>query len=113
MGMDNIDFELMETTLREEEESRHHLEAENKDLKMRIEEAERQLVREREQRREEVEEVKKRNEELEEEIRNRQLENSQKMEELLKEFSDSSLRCARQQELVEKKQERVEELQDM
>jgi len=105
--LENIDFELMETALKEEEETRHKLEAGNEDLRDQLMDARRELTFTKDQYEEEIGERKKRHED---EILDIKKENSQKIEELVNELAESSLRCARQQDAIEQKQNRLDDI---
>ena len=85
--LENIDFELMETALKEEEETRHKLQENNEALKEELESRKQEYQ-------DKLEELKKRYE--------------SKTSELVKELSESSLRCSRQQELIEQNQNKIE-----
>ena len=103
----HIDFELMETALREEEEARGRLEEENKRLREELEEAREEQEEGEKRREEEVRRVRREQEERELEVRR---ERSQAEAELVRELAESSLRCARQQEVIEGRQEKEQEI---
>lgn len=105
--LENIDFELMETALKEEEETRHKLEAGNEELRDQLMDARRELAFTREQNEEGISNLKKFHKD---EILDIKKENSQKIEELVSELSASSLRCARQQDAIELKQNRLDDI---
>lgn len=111
---DHVDFELMEATLREEEETRQRLEEEMRGVREELEEAREQAGQARAQleegeRRREEEVRKLRRVQEEEELEERQV-RSQREAELVRELAESSLRCARQQEAIERAAARQEEL---
>lgn len=105
--LENIDFELMETALKEEEETRHKLESGNEELRDQLIDARRELAFTKDQYEEEMSEMKKKHEDEMLEIKK---ENSQKIEELVNELAESSLRCARQQDAIEQKQNRLDDI---
>lgn len=105
--LENIDFELMETALKEEEETRHKLEAGNEELRDQLIDARRELAFTKDQYEEETSEMKKKHED---EMLAIKKENSQKIEELVNELAESSLRCARQQDAIEHKQNRLDDI---
>eukprot|EP00092_Neocalanus_flemingeri_P005608 GFUD01006040.1.p1 GENE.GFUD01006040.1~~GFUD01006040.1.p1 ORF type:complete len:437 (+),score=93.08 GFUD01006040.1:239-1549(+) len=105
--LENIDFELMETALKEEEETRHKLEAGNEDLRDQLMDARRELAFMKDQCEEEIGEMKKTHED---EIFELKKVNSHKIEELVNELAESSLRCARQQDAIEQKQNRLDNI---
>ena len=113
-GGGHIDFELMEGALREEEETRQRLEEENSELREELEQAreEQQASRrvgEETQRRRDDELRRLQQTQEEQELEGRR-ERSQREAELVRELAESSLRCARQQEVIEHKQAKEEEL---
>lgn len=105
--LENIDFELMETALKEEEETRHKLEAGNDELKDQLIDVRRELAFTKDQYEEETSEMKKN---YEDELIEVKKENNQKIEELVNELAESSLRCARQQDAIEQKQNRLDDI---
>jgi len=105
--LENIDFELMETALKEEEETRHKLEAGNEELRDELIDVRRELAFTRDQYEEEVSEMKKNHED---DMLEMKKENNNKIEELVNELAGSSLRCARQQDAIEHKQNRLDDL---
>ena len=101
--LDSIDFELMESTLREEEETRHRLEEGNRALKDELDDAKRL-----------AEEMADRNAGLEEEVARKEEARAglaSRVEGLVQELAESTARVGRQQGLVEQAQERMERLQ--
>ena len=114
VATDHMDFELMEATLREEEETRQRLEEEMRGVREELEEAREQAGQARAQleegeRRREEEVRKLRRVQEEDELEERQ-ERSQREAELVRELAESSLRCARQQEAIERAAARQGEL---
>jgi len=105
--LENIDFELMETALKEEEETRHKLEAGNEELKDELIDVRRELAFTKDQLEDETSELKKIHED---ELLELKKENSEKIEELVNELAESSLRCARQQDTIEQKQNRLDDI---
>lgn len=105
--LENIDFELMETALKEEEETRHKLEAGNEELKDELIDVRRELAFTKDQFEDETSELKKIHEDGLLELKK---ENSEKIEELVNELAESSLRCARQQDTIEQKQNRLDDI---
>ena len=103
---ERVEFEFVETALREEEENRQRLEEENKELRLELQRVKEQLEESERRREEEVRKVKK--EQEEEELEGRR-ERSQREAELVRELGESSLRCARQQETIEKATKKEEE----
>ena len=104
---DNIDFELMESALREEEEYRHQLEEDNQELRDQVAGAREELRRLQEARAEEVARLRTLHAE---EVLAARRESQQKVEELIIELAESSMRCARQQDAIEQRQARIEQL---
>jgi len=105
--LENIDFELMETALKEEEETRHKLEAGNEELRDQLMDVRRELGFREEQFEEEASDLKKK---YEDQILDIRKENSEKIEQLVNELAESSLRCARQQEAIEQKQLKIDDI---
>lgn len=105
--LENIDFELMETALKEEEETRHKLEAGNEELKDELIDVRRELAFTKDQYEEETSELKKIHED---EFLELKKEHNQKIEELVNELAESSLRYARQQDAIEQKQIRLDDI---
>ena len=104
---DNIDFELMESALREEEEYRHQLEEDNQELRDQVAGTREELRRLQEARAEEVARLRTLHAE---EVLAARRESQQKVEELIIELAESSMRCARQQDAIEQRQARIEQL---
>ena len=104
---DNIDFELMESALREEEEYRHQLEEDNQELRDQVAATREELRRLQEARAEEVARLRTLHAE---EVLAARRESQQKVEELIIELAESSMRCARQQDTIEQRQARIEQL---
>ena len=104
---DNIDFELMESALREEEEYRHQLEEDNQELRDQVAATREELRRLQEARAEEVARLRTLHAE---EVLAARRESQQKGEELIIELAESSMRCARQQDAIEQRQARIEQL---
>ena len=105
-GINNIDFELMETALREEEESRHQLAAENEELRFRVESLRQNTDSLRAGHEEQVEAL---SHQFNSQLERVKQENSRRLEELVKELADSSLRFSRQQDSLEANHCKVEE----
>ena len=101
--MNNIDFELMESTLREEEEYRQKLEDDNQELQLNVNNLKKEIQRLKEIHTEEVSLLNKSHNDNTKEIH-------QKVEELIIELAESSMRCARQQDTIEQRQLRIDEL---
>ena len=104
---DNIDFELMESALREEEEYRHQLEEDNQELRDQVAGTREEVRRLQEARAEEVARLRSLHAE---EVLAARRESQQKVEELIIELAESSMRCARQQDAIEQRQARIEQL---
>ena len=105
--MDNIDFELMETALREEEEYRHRLEDSNQELQDTVSDLKEEIQRVKDGHFEEVARLKSSHSEN---ICDAKKESHQKIEELIIELAESSMRCARQQDTIEQRQLKIDEL---
>ncbi len=104
---DNIDFELMESTLREEEEYRQKLEDDNQGLKVNVRDLKMEVQRLKDIHFEEVERLRK---SQDNNISVAKKEIHQKVEELIIELAESSMRCARQQDTIEQRQMKIDEL---
>ena len=104
---DNIDFEIMESTLREEEDYRQNLEDDNRELQNIISNLRDEIKTLRECHIEEVFSLKKCQDKN---ISIATKEIHQKVEELIVELAESSMRCARQQDTIEKRQLKIDEL---
>lgn len=105
--LENIDFELMETALREEEETRHKLEEGNEELRDQLQEVRKEMEFTKEQYEGETAEMKRK---YDGEILNIKENSNKKVEELVNQLAETSLRCARQQEVIEGKQSRIDEV---
>ena len=103
---ERVEFEFVESALREEEETRQRLEEENRELLLELHRVKEQLEESEKKREEEVKKVRREQEEGELEGRR---ERSQREAELVRELGESSLRCARQQEAIEKATKKEEE----
>ena len=103
---ERVEFEFVESALREEEETRQRLEEENRELQLELQRVKEQLEESERRREEEVKKVRREQEEGELEGRR---ERSQREAELVRELGESSLRCARQQEVIEKATKKEEE----
>jgi len=101
--LENIDFELMETALKEEEETRHEEGNEEDELI----DVRKVLAFTKDQYEDETSELKKTHEY---ELFELKKENSEKIEELMNELAESSQRCARQQDIIEQKQKRLDDI---
>ena len=106
-NIENFDFELMESALKEEEEHRHQLEADNQELSSRVRELEQEVLTLTETHDKEMENTRKYHDE---DVILAKKESSEKVEELIIELAGSSMRCARQQDVIEQKQLRIDEL---
>lgn len=102
----NIDFELMETTLREEEESRQQLSAENQDLKFQQENINQQIQELKSSHEDELLALQERFESERERLKGT---HNERLEEVLTGLADTTLRCTRLQESIEKKQIKLDE----
>ena len=96
---ERVEFEFVESALREEEETRQRLEEENRELQRELQRVKERLEESERRREEELKQVRREQEEGELEGRR---ERSQREAELVRELGESSLRCARQQETIEK-----------
>ena len=96
----------METALREEEESRHQLAAENEELRFRVESLRQNTDSLRAGHEEQVEAL---SNQFNSQLERVKQENSRRLEELVKELADSSLRFSRQQDSLEANHCKVEE----
>jgi len=105
--LNNIDFELMESTLREEEEYRQKLEDDNEELQVNVTDLKEEVQRLKENHNEEVARLKK---SQDDNISVAKKEMHQKVEELIIELAESSMRCARQQDTIEQRQLKIDEL---
>ena len=105
--LENIDFELMETALKEEEETRNKLEAGNEELKDELIDVRRVLAFTKDKYEDETPELQKIHEDELYELRK---ESNKKVEELVNELTESSLRCARQQYTIEQKNNRLDDI---
>ena len=105
--LNNIDFELMESTLREEEEYRQKLEDDNEELQVNVRDLKEEVQRLKENHIEEVARLKK---SQDDNICVAKKEIHQKVEELIIELAESSMRCARQQDTIEQRQLKIDEL---
>merc|ERR1712217_1001246 len=105
--LENIDLELMETSLKEDEETRHKLEVENKELKDELIDVRRELAFTKDQFEDETSELKKIHEDGLLELKK---ENGEKIAELVNELAKCSLRCGRQQDTLEQKQNRLDDI---
>ena len=105
--MDNIDFELMESALREEEEYRHKLEEDNQELKDQVADMAEEIQRLKESHSDEVSKLKSCHSE---DVIDARKESNQKVEELIIELAESSMRCSRQQDTIEQRQLKIDEL---
>ena len=105
--IDNIDFELMESALREEEEYRHKLEEDNQELHDKISELKIEMVKLKDNHEEQLSKMKTSHSE---DVIDARKESNQKLEELIIELAESSMRCARQQDTIEQRQLRIDEL---
>ena len=105
--LNNIDFELMESTLREEEEYRQKLEDDNEELQVNVRDLKEEVQRLKEIHIEEVARLKK---SQDNNICVAKKEIHQKVEELIIELAESSMRCARQQDTIEQRQLKIDEL---
>ena len=108
-ALQNIDFELMESTLREEEETRLQLSTENRDLRTEQEQLELQLQELRAGHEDEVQHLQESRREQIEQINQA---HNQRLEEILAELADSALRYSRQQDLIETKQSKIDKLSE-
>ena len=108
-ALQNIDFELMESTLREEEETRLQLSTENRDLRTEQEHLELQLQELRTGHEDEVQHLQ---ESRREQIEQMNQAHNQRLEEILAELADSALRYSRQQDLIETKQSKIDKLSE-
>ena len=106
-GTDNIDFELMEPTLREEEEYRQKLEDDNQKLQLNVSNLKEEIQRLKDNHIEEVSLLKK---SQNDNICIVKKELHQKVEKLINELAESSMRCARQQDTIEQRQLKIDEL---
>ena len=104
---DNIDFELMESTLREEEAYRQKLEDDNQELQVNVRDLKKEVQRLKDIHFEEVERLRK---SQDDNISVAKKEIRQKVEELIIELAESSMRCARQQDTIEQRQMKIDEL---
>jgi len=105
--MDNIDFELMESALREKEEYRHKLEEDNQELKDQVADMTEEIQRLKESHNDEVSKLKNCHSE---DVIDARKESNQKVEELIIELAESSMRCSRQQDTIEQRQLKIDEL---
>ena len=105
--MDNIDFELMESALREEEEYRHKLEEDNQELNDQIADLREEILKMKETHNSELYKLKNCHSE---DVIDAKKESNQKVEELIIELAESSMRCARQQDAIEQRQLKIDEL---
>lgn len=105
--MDNIDFELMENALREEEEYRHKLEEENRELNDTLADLREQIKRTKEDHSADIIKLKSSHNE---DVMDARKESNQKVEELIIELAESSMRCSRQQDAIEQRQLKIDEL---
>lgn len=106
-NIENFEFELMESALKEEEEHRHQLESDNQELSSKVTELQQEVLALTEAHDQETENLRKCHNE---DVILAKKESSQKVEELIIELAGSSMRCARQQDLIEQKQLRIDEL---
>ena len=105
--MENFEFELMESALKEEEEYRHQLESDNQELSSKVTQLQQEVLVINEARDKEIQTLRKCHDE---DVMQAKKESSQKVEELIIELAESSMRCARQQDAIEQKQLRIDEL---
>lgn len=105
--MENFEFELMESALKEEEEYRHKLETDNQELSSQVSELEEQLVAITEKYENQLQVLRQGRDE---DVLEAKKESQQKVEELIIELAESSMRCARQQDAIEQKQVRLDQL---
>ena len=105
--MNSIDFELMESTLREEEEYRQKLEDDNQKLQLNVSNLKEEIQRLKDNHIEEVSLLKK---SQNDNICIVKKELHQKVENLINELAESSMRCARQQDTIETRQLKIDEL---
>ena len=106
-NMENFEFELMESALKEEEEYRHKLETDNQELSSQVSDLEEQLVTIREKYEKQLQVLRQGHHE---DVLEAKKESQQKVEELIIELAESSMRCARQQDAIEQKQLRLDQL---
>ena len=106
-ALQNIDFELMESTLREEEETRLQLSTENQDLRTEQEVLEAQIQELRAHHEDEVQHLQ---ETFTSEMERTKMKHNERVEVILGELADSALRYSRQQDVIEAKQSKLEEL---
>ena len=106
-NMENFEFELMESALKEEEEYRHKLETDNQELSSKVSELEEQLIAITEKYDRELQLLRQGHDE---DVLEAKKESQQKIEELIIELAESSMRCARQQDAIEQKQGRIDQL---
>ena len=106
-NMENFEFELMESALKEEEEYRHKLETDNQELSSQVSELEEQLVAITEKYENQLQVLRQGRDE---DVLEAKKESQQKVEELIIELAESSMRCARQQDAIEQKQVRLDQL---
>ena len=106
-NMENFEFELMESALKEEEEYRHQLESDNQELSSKVTQLQQEVLVINEARDKEIQTLRKCHDE---DVMQAKKESSQKVEELIIELAESSMRCARQQDAIEQKQLRIDEL---
>ena len=106
-SMENFEFELMESALKEEEEYRHKLETDNQELSSKVSELEVQLIAINEKFESQLQLLRQGHDE---DVLEAKKESQQKVEELIIELAESSMRCARQQDAIEQKQGRIDQL---
>ena len=106
-NMENFEFELMESALKEEEEYRHKLETDNQELASKVSELEEQLCALSEKYEHQLEVLRQSHDG---DVLEAKKESQQKVEELIIELAESSMRCARQQDAIEQKQVKIEQL---
>lgn len=106
-NMENFEFELMESALKEEEEYRHKLETDNQELSSQVSDLEEQLVAITEKYENQLQVLRQGHDE---DVLEARKESQAKVEELIIELAESSMRCARQQDAIEQKQLRLDQL---
>merc|ERR1719220_2941961 len=97
----------MESALKEEEEYRHKLETDNQELASKVSELEEQLCALSEKYEHQLEVLRQSHDG---DVLEAKKESQQKVEELIIELAESSMRCARQQDAIEQKQVKIEQL---
>ena len=105
--IDNIDFELMESALREEEEYRQKLEEDNQELTDKITELKAEIEKLNNNHEDELNKIQSTHSE---DVIDARKESNQKLEELIIELAESSMRCARQQDTIEQRQLKIDGL---